>query len=114
MCVNTRVQAAVAPDVGFRLESLGGARWRLSGVVDLRAAEAFPAALRAAAKAGGGRMWLECSGLRFIDVAGIRTLAQVIAEVETSVCFQGAGDSLRRYWKLLGAESAFSKVVFDA
>lgn len=113
--MDTPVGAAAEPDVGFRLLKVGEARWRLSGVVDLRAAEAFPAAVRAAATAeAGGRVWMECSELRFIDVAGIRTLAQVMAEVETSMCLQGASDSLRRYWELLRDENVIPKVVCDA
>lgn len=113
--MSIREQAAASPDVGFRLQRLGEARWHLSGEVDLRAAEAFPAAVRAAAEAQeDGRMWLECSDLRFIDVAGIRALARVMAEADISVCIQGADDSLQRYWKLLEGDSVVPKVVFEA
>lgn len=100
-------------DLGFRIWSSGEGRWHLSGQIDVRAAEAFPAAVRTAAE-GRASLWLDCTQLRFIDVAGIRALVQVARGTGISIQLHGANDTLRRCWKLLDWESAAPSVEFCA
>lgn len=113
MCVHPHHLGAAAQDLGFRIWSSGDGCWHLSGQVDLRAAEAFPAAVRTAAE-GRSSLWLDCTQLAFIDVAGIRALARVARDTGISVQLYGASETLQRCWKLLEWDSAVSSVEFCA
>jgi anti-anti-sigma factor len=113
MCVHPHQPGASPEDLGFRIWSSGEGRWHVSGQVDLRAAEAFPAALRTAAQ-GCGSMCLDCSQLQFIDIAGIRTLAEVAYGSPIHMRLRGADESLHRYWQLLEYDRVVTNVEFCA
>jgi anti-anti-sigma factor len=113
MCVHPQQLGASPRDLGFRIWSSGEGRWHLAGQIDVRAAEAFPAAVRTAAQ-GRASLWLDCTQLRFIDAAGIRALGQVARGTGISIQLHGASDTLRRCWKLLDWESAAPSVEFCA
>lgn len=111
MCVHPHRLGVAPEDLGFRIWNSGEGRWHVSGQVDLRAAQAFPAMVRSAAE-GSDRMCLDCSELDFIDVAGIRALAQVAHGTGTLMRLRGTGQTLRRSWQLLGFDSAVTNVEF--
>jgi anti-anti-sigma regulatory factor len=113
MCMHPHRLGGAPQDLGFRIWSSGEGRWHLSGQVDLRAAEAFPAALRTAA-AERTSLWLDFTQLGFIDIAGIRALAQVAHSTGVSVQVYGASEALKRCWKLLDWDSAVMSVEFCA
>ena len=111
ICVHPYQLGAASEDLGFRIWSSGPGRWHVSGQVDLRAAEAFPAMVRSAAE-GSDRLYLDCSELDFIDVAGIRALAQVVYSTGTGMRLRGTDEALRRSWRLLGFDSSVTNVEF--
>lgn len=113
MCVHPHRLGAPPEDLGFRIWSSGRGRWHVSGQVDLRAAQAFPAMVRTAAESSD-RLCLDCSELDFIDVAGIRALAEVAYGTGTSMRLRGTGETLRRSWQLLGFDSEVTNVEFRA
>lgn len=82
----------------FRLVCAGGGEWALSGEVDSSAASLFGAALDAAMRED--EAVLDLSGLLFIDVAGMRTLAVALAHGGSWFSVRGVSASLRRYWTL--------------
>jgi anti-anti-sigma factor len=73
--------------------------WRLSGEVDLAGSFAFAAAFAATAQEP---CILDVTGLDFIDVAGMRTIAETARSTEVSVQLHGARDTLRRNWQIAG------------
>jgi len=112
MCVHPH-ELGASRSLGFRIWSSGSGRWHLSGQVDLRAAEVFPTALRAAAD-GRAALWLDCTHLAFIDMAGMRAIAQVAHGTGASVYLEGANETLRRCWKLMDWETGLPNVEFCA
>jgi hypothetical protein len=113
MCVHPHQLGEVPRDLGFRIWNSGEGRWHIAGDVDVRAAEAFPAALRRAAD-GRTRLWLDCTELRFIDVAGIRALGQVAYSTGISMQLHGAGETVQHFWKMLDWDSAEARLEFCA
>ena len=100
MCVHPTQSDTAAKDAGFQIWSSAEGRWHLSGQVDVAEAEAFRAAVHTAAE-GSVSLSLDCTRLRFIDVAGMRALAQAAHGAGASVQVYGASETLRRCWKLL-------------
>ncbi|MFL6112567.1 MAG: MEDS domain-containing protein [Catenulispora sp.] len=112
MCVHPHVLGTAPKDLGFRVWSSGEGRWHLAGQVDLRVAEEFGAVIRTAAE-GRTSLWLDCSRLRFIDVAGIRALARAARSTGVSMRLHGASETLQRSWKLLEWDSVVPNVEFS-
>ena len=104
MCVHPSELGTAAQDAGFRIWSSAEGRWHLSGQVDVGEAEAFRAAMHTAAE-GCLSLPLDCTRLRFIDVAGMRALALAVYSTGASVQVYGASETLRRCWKLLEWDS---------
>jgi anti-anti-sigma factor len=113
MCMHPHQLGTAPQDLGFRVWSSGEGRWHVSGEIDLRAAEAFPAAMCRAAE-GRSSLWLDCTQLRFIDVAGIRALAELAHGAGIAVQLYGTSDTLRRCWKLLEWDTTATSVEFCA
>jgi anti-anti-sigma factor len=89
----------------FQLVAGDGDGWVLLGEVDVAVEPQFGIAVDVAV--GAGPCVIDISGLEFIDVAGMRTLANACAQAETAVRLEGASPSLQRFWKL----GAFEDVV---
>lgn len=113
MSVHPHGLGSVPQDLGFRIWTSGADRWHLAGQIDLRSARAFPAALATAAE-GRDRLRLECAGLDFIDVGGIRAIARLASGTSARITVEAAGETLLRCWKLTGWESELQNVEFYA
>lgn len=113
MCVHPHGLGERPGDLGFRIWSSGAGRWHVSGEVDTRARAAFPAALRTAAE-GATSLWLDCSDLRFIDVAGLHAIARTAHRGDVAVSLHGASAVMRRCWKLLEWDVATPNLEFCA
>jgi anti-anti-sigma factor len=85
----------------FRFVAGDGQEWRLSGELDLAVDPMFAAAFRAAASQPA--CVVDISELEFIDVAGMRVIAEVGREAH-SLQLRGASSVLRRVWQLTGFE----------
>lgn len=100
--------AAVHPVVwgvepAFRLVAGEHRSWALTGEIDLAAVDEFAAAIKAAAADGGE---IDVGGLRFMDCAGMRAMAQAMAS-QGSIHLRSIPGFLSRSWKLAG----FDKVA---
>jgi anti-anti-sigma factor len=96
----------------FELVSAGPARWRLSGEVDVAVHSTFATALSSALQLGD--CLVDVTGLEFIDVAGMRAVAQAAREASVSVQLRGASTAMRRHWRLGGLEAAAPQVQLVA
>jgi anti-anti-sigma factor len=74
-------------------------RWQLSGEVDFAVASDFAIAF-AEVVATPGKCVVDVSGLTFIDVAGMRALAEVCGRPGVTVQLSGVPPTLRRFWVL--------------
>jgi anti-anti-sigma regulatory factor len=83
----------------FTLLAGAAGAWRLSGEVDLAVLEAFDAAFAAAAREP---CVVDVSELRFIDLGGMRTIAEHARSADTSIQLRGARTALRHVWRLAG------------
>jgi anti-anti-sigma factor len=88
----------------FRFTAAGPQSWRLSGEIDLRVSDMFRAALSTAASLG--ECVIDVSGLRFVDVSGMRTLAVASRTAVSGIRLNGASQGLRRLWDLCGFAQA--------
>lgn len=79
----------------FCLAAGEGTGWRLSGEVDRAALAPFAAAFQAGAYSAGE---FDVSGLEFIDVAGMRAIAEAAQASNDGVQLRGASDAFRRMW----------------
>jgi anti-anti-sigma factor len=82
------------------LVAAGPVDWRLSGEVDVAVRSAFATALRATAL--HGTCVIDVTDLEFIDVAGMRLLAEHALIHGVGVYLRGASPTLRRAWQLCG------------
>ena len=103
-CVHPRTLSDTPSEAGFRMWASGANRWHLSGEIDLRARNIFPALLIAAAR-GREQLRLNCVELDFIDAAGTRAIAHAARETATPLHLEHVGDPLRSLWRLLGLEA---------
>jgi anti-anti-sigma regulatory factor len=94
------VAAGVADPPQFRLVAAGDGTWALSGELDLAVTEHFSAAIHAATAGGDGVV--DVSGLDFIDVGGMRAIADAGRSVAAPIRLLGATPRFRRSWKLAG------------
>lgn len=112
MCVHPQELGRVKLDHGFRIWNDGADQWRLSGEVDLSSRPAFAAALHTATHSRH-TVWLDVGGLRFIDVAGLRAIAERAHTVSgLTLTVQGADHTTRRCWKLAEFDAAAPNVEF--
>jgi anti-anti-sigma factor len=88
----------------FRLVSASEETWLLAGEVDLSVSSVFAAAFAAAAALGD--CIVDVKGLEFVDVAGMRAIANVAQAANASVQLRGASPALRRYWHVVGLDKA--------
>jgi anti-anti-sigma regulatory factor len=87
---------------GFRMFSAGTDCWSVIGVVDAEGAAAFHAAVGQLALRSA-TVRLRCEGLELMDAAGMEALAMVARERPgRRVLVQGANETVRRCWSLLG------------
>jgi len=88
-------------DLGFRMWSEGG-RWNVAGAVDLVNAAGFRTALRSAAT-GATVLRMSLAELRFLDLAGLQVIADVVESLPgTTVRVEASPYSFRRCWRMLG------------
>jgi anti-anti-sigma factor len=88
----------------FRLTA-GPRAWKLSGEIDIRNSDTFRAAISTAASLED--CTIDATGLRFIDVAGMRALADAAGSASGGIRLNGASPAVRRLWQLTGfADSA--------
>lgn len=97
----------------FRVWTSGSNTWHLAGEVDLRAETLLRSAMQEAS-AREPDLVLDCGQLSFIDVAGLRVIAQAALLMGTPVTVNGANEMLRRAWSLLGLHAAAPNVEFSA
>jgi anti-anti-sigma factor len=88
---------AVRPQFRFAAGEAGS--WQLSGEVDVAVLSVFAAALVAVAHTP---CVVDVSELQFIDVGGMRTIAQLAREANVRVQLRGASRALRRHWQIAG------------
>lgn len=106
-------ESDVCDDVcGFRVWTSGEGRWHLAGEADLAAESALRAAMLTASSSPAGLV-LDCGELSFIDVAGLRAIAQAALALGSPVVVNGANDMLRRAWSLLDLHVAAPNVEFS-
>jgi anti-anti-sigma factor len=92
----------------FRLTAAGARSWQLSGEIDITVISAFEAAISTAASLNDCD--IDITGLRFIDIAGMRTLARSARGASGGIRLHGASATLRRQWQLAGFASAAPEV----
>lgn len=95
----------------FSLLDRKGLAWELSGEVDRASLPAFSAAFAAGARSGPV---FDVSGLDFVDVAGLRAVAEIARSTGAQLELRGASPSLRRHWQLAGFDSVAPGVVVAA
>ena len=107
------VEPGVGDDAsGFRVWTSGEGRWHLAGAADLIAESALRAAMSTAC-ASRAALVLDCGQLSFIDVAGLRAIAQAALALGSPVVVNGANEMLRRAWSLLDLHAAAPNVEFS-
>jgi anti-anti-sigma factor len=102
LCVHPTA-VGVEDDPLFQLVAADPRQWRLAGEVDLAVAAPFAAALTTAAR--DDECVLDVAELGFIDVAGMRTIADAARTSGATMCLRGASASLRRRWELAGFDA---------
>ncbi|HZR49832.1 MAG TPA: MEDS domain-containing protein [Streptosporangiaceae bacterium] len=96
----------------FRLTAAGASGWRLSGEVDICTSDTFQAAISTVASLGD--CTIDVTGLRFIDVAGLRALARAASSAPGGISLNGSSPVLRRLWQLTGLADGPSALRLDA
>jgi anti-anti-sigma factor len=102
-------QEAGGGEPQFRLVAASDGTWRLAGEIDLSVAQSFAAALRAAAK--GHRCVIDLEELEFIDVGGLRMLAEAAHIKRGGMTLKGVPPHIRLYWELGGFGDLAPQVV---
>lgn len=88
----------------FKIFGDGMSRWHLSGEVDIAVASTFETAISRITRDGG--CLIDVSGLEYIDVAGMRQIAQAARVSAEPIRLVGVPPMLRRMWNLAGFEEA--------
>jgi anti-anti-sigma factor len=96
----------------YRLVSGSAQTWRLAGEIDLAASPTFAAVFAAAA--AGGDCVVDVAGLQYVDVAGMRVIADVARTEQAAVQLRGASSAFRRYWQLSGFDETAPMVQLVA
>lgn len=102
----------------FRVWTSGDNCWHLAGEADMSSQEELRAAMytasaRHTASASSSGLVLDCEQLSFIDVAGLRAIAQAANALDAPVVVNGANEMLRRAWSLLDLHVAAPNVEFS-
>jgi MEDS: MEthanogen/methylotroph, DcmR Sensory domain len=99
--VHPATAGTVPVEPGFRCWNVADGVWELAGEVDYLTVELFTRVLRTAAE-GASVLCLTVTDLSFIDVAGMRAIAQLAADrPELELVIDGAGELLSECWALL-------------
>lgn len=104
MCVHPHARGTVSEPVGFQVWSGGGDVWQLRGDIDVNGVRALRERLRSAA-AGKREVALDLTDVRFIGLAGLRTIAAFSVEQAVSVTVGGMGGTMRKCWNLLDLDA---------
>lgn len=99
---------------GFRLYGRRDGSIRLHGELDMTHADKVGEVLSTAGQSGA--TVLDLSGLEFVDVAGMRTIAQaceVIARSGGTSTIRGASETFRRMWRLAGFDHVEHPIAVD-
>lgn len=99
LCVHP-VQVGAPDSPQFRSVAADESTWRLAGEVDCSVASTFEAALVAAVGVAGAE--IDLTELEFIDVAGMRAIAEVGRDATAAIRLVGAPTIMRRSWGLAG------------
>ena len=102
-CVHPVGAGSEAP-AQFRLVAGDAGTWRLAGEVDIAVAADFRRALSAAVDTGV--CVLDASAVDFIDLAGLRHIAEAARSPEVTVRVVGAPRIVRRGWTVSGFAAA--------
>lgn len=112
--VVTAVPSVHETDVGgeeppqFKIFADSVSTWRLSGEVDLAVSSTFETAI--AQVAGTGDCLIDVSALEYIDVAGMRQIAQAARASTQPMRLIGVPPMLRRIWNLAGFDETVPTV----
>jgi anti-anti-sigma regulatory factor len=101
LCVHP-VRSGHDEEPPFLFVACDGDCWRLSGAVDFGGADDLARALAAVATAP---CEVDASGLEFIDVAGMRAIAQTARRAGVTVRVRNAPPAFERYWRLAGFDA---------
>lgn len=97
-------------DLGFRMWSSGENDWQICGEIDRKNANTFRTALTSAATATPA-LRLTFVDLRFIDLAGVQAIAEVVDAVPgLRLTLETRSDSFRRCWQMLGHDECCRRV----
>lgn len=112
MCVHPQELGRGSAHFGFRIWNGGASHWYVDGEVDLRNAAAFEAALRTVVESREAMpVSLDCAGLEFIDVAGLRVIARLAHDAPAlDLVVQRPSVAMRTCWKLLGFDATAPRV----
>jgi anti-anti-sigma factor len=102
---------AAAPPL-FRLVAEEDELWHLSGEIDLAVSSHLAAALTTVT--AQDRCEIDVTGLEFIDVRGMTTLADAARSSRSNVRLLGASRVLQRHWELAGFDEYAPTVEFVA
>jgi anti-anti-sigma factor len=105
-------QLGSGPRAPFRFVAAPRGRWQLSGEVDMTTREAFAAACGTAATLGD--CVIDVTDLRFIDISGMRAIAQGAQAAGDAIRLQGASADLRRLWDVCGFNDYAPNVQFSS
>lgn len=94
----------------FRVTAGVAATWHVSGDVDVAVTSTFAAAVRAVSVVDP--CVLDVASLEFIDVAGMRIIAEAARANARTIVLQGASSSLRRHWALCRFDEFAPTVAF--
>ena len=104
-------QAGMRPTMpDFRVFSAGTDCWSVSGVVDTDGAAAFHTAV-SELLSRSAVVRLRCEGLELMDATGMRALVDAAAAFpDGRVLLEGANETVRRCWTLLGYHAPRTRV----
>lgn len=109
MSAHSHGYGANSADLGFRVWS-GGDRWNVRGAIELGNVADFRTALHSAVDEAT-TLRLCFADLRFLDLAGVQTLADLVESIPTlSLRVESPPHSFRRCWRMLGYDETCPRV----
>ncbi|HYQ69237.1 MAG TPA: MEDS domain-containing protein [Actinophytocola sp.] len=97
-------------DLGFRMWSGDGNRWNVRGAIELGNVASFRTALHSAVDENT-TLRLCFADLRFLDLAGLQTLADLVESFpKLSLRVESPPHSFRRCWQMLGYDETCPRV----
>jgi anti-anti-sigma regulatory factor len=110
MSAHSRGYGINSADLGFRMWSGDGGGWRVRGAIDLTNVASFRVALHSAAREVTA-LRLCFADLRFVDLAGLQALADVVDSISgMSLRVESSPHSFRRCWQMLGYDETCPRV----